>query len=386
MPRGRRLGLLRLAVLLAGLAVVAWLLFGRGGDSGRPPSEPGGGAVTATTAARAPQVPIDRLAGAMVIAGVERSAGASAALVRRIRAGQVGGVIVADTGPADGGALARRLQATARAAGRAPLLVTTDQEGGLVRRWTDLAPAASAAELGRGGAQRVRDVAQDAGCDLHANGVTLDLAPVADAATAPNGFIAREGRAFATTSKAAGPAVAAFVRGLQRGGVGATIKHFPGLGSTVVTTDEDTTAESPDPASVAAFTAGIEAGADAVMVASATYSGGRFATGGPAVTSKETIGRLRGLGFRGVVITDALDAPGIVENPRRAGIAVDAVRAGADVLLFAGPSGAAAERARSALVTAVRAGDLPRSRLESAWDRIGALRRALAAHARTADC
>jgi beta-N-acetylhexosaminidase len=376
-------------VLLAGLAVVAWFVLGQGGSE--EPAKPRGAGSTATTAtiasrAPAPPVPVDRLAGAMVVAAVERSSGPSPALLRRTRAGHVGGVIVADTGPADGGALVRRLQAAAREAGRAPLLVMTDQEGGLVRRWTDLAPAASAAELGRGGAQAAGAVARDAGCDLLANGVTLDLAPVADAATAPNGFVARQGRAFATTSKAAAPYVAAFVRGLQRGGVGATIKHFPGLGSTVVTTDEDTTAESPDPGSVAAFTAGIEAGADAVMAASATYASGRFATGGPAVASKETIARLRALGFRGVVMTDALDAPGIVENPRLAGIAVDAVRAGVDVLLYADPSGAAAERARGALVAAVRDGDLPRSRLTRAWERIGALRRALAAHARDADC
>ncbi|MEA2178597.1 MAG: beta-N-acetylhexosaminidase, partial [Solirubrobacteraceae bacterium] len=354
-------------------------------------SEPGGGArgTTATapaTQARPPQVPLDRLAGAMVIAAVERSSGPTATLLRRIRAGRVGGVIVADTGPADGGALARRLQGAAREAGRPPLLVVTDQEGGLVRRWTDLAPAASAAELGRQGTDATGGAAHAAGCDLLANGVTLDLAPVADAATAPDGFIARQGRAFAGTSKAAAPYVAAFVRGLHRGGVGATIKHFPGLGATVVTTDEDTTAESPDPGSVAAFTAGIEAGADAVMAASATYAEGRFATGGPAVASKETIGRLRGLGFRGVVMTDALDAPGIVDNPRLRDIAVDAVRAGVDVLLYAEPSGAAAERARGALVAAVRAGDLPRSRLTEAWDRNGALKRVLAGRARDADC
>ena len=80
------------------------------------------------------------------------------------------------------------------------------------------------------------------------------------------------------------------------------------------------------------------------MVSSATYASGAFATGLPAVLSQDVIGRLRGLGFNGVVVTDDLDAPGPSVDPRFADVAVRAVTAGVDLLLFVDTSAARPRR------------------------------------------
>ena len=177
-----------------------------------------------------------------------------------MRLGRVSGVIVADTSARDPRPLTRALQAAADAGKRPPALVAIDQEGGAVRRVTNAQPVRSARSLGRGHAATTEAVAHSAGCDLRRGGITLDLAPVADAASAPGGFIAHYDRAFATSAEAAAPHVAAFVRGLREGGVGATMKHFPGLGSATVNTDLNTRATTPDPGSTAAFAAGIPPG------------------------------------------------------------------------------------------------------------------------------
>ena len=168
---------------------------------------------------------------------MERGRPPSPALRRDLRHGLVGGAIVSDTGTAPTRALTGALRASARAGERPAPLVMVDQEGGRVRRIADAPPSASAAHLGQGGPRDTARTARATGCALRRRGVTLDLAPVADAATLPTGFIATAERAFGPSARVAAPHVAAFVTGLHRGGVGATLKHFPGLGATAVSTD-----------------------------------------------------------------------------------------------------------------------------------------------------
>src|SRR6185295_3576966 len=89
------------------------------------------------------------------------------------------------------------------------------------------------------------------GRELRALGINCDLAPVADVPTVPGSFIAAQGRAFSSDPAVAAPRVAAFAQGLETAGVGATLKHVPGLRP---------------------FQYGIAAGADMVMLSSATYT------------------------------------------------------------------------------------------------------------------
>ena len=120
-------------------------------------------------------------------------------LLARIRAGQVGGVILFGGNIRSAAQLRRltaRLQRAARAGGRPRLLIATDQEGGLVRRLPWAPPKASAQQLGATSAAHVQAVGHRAGSALRAAGVNLDLAPVADVPSSPSNFLRTQHRAF----------------------------------------------------------------------------------------------------------------------------------------------------------------------------------------------
>jgi beta-N-acetylhexosaminidase len=156
----------------------------------------------------------------------------------------------------------------------------------------------------------------------------------------------------------------AFARGLLDGGAGACVKHFPGLGTAAVSTDERPHVEARVTRSeVAAFRAAVAAGVPCVMVGHAFYpslGGGRFR----ATLEPATYRLLRSLGFRGVAITDSMN---VVSSPP-AYWPAKAMRAGADLLLYTNPR--YARRAIEALVPLARRGEL-----DDAVGRVLALRR-----------
>jgi len=208
-----------------------------------------------------------------------------------------------------------------------------DQEGGAVQALPDAPRTAArayrsaAAALAAGRATRAA---------LGEHGIDADFAPVFDTSDGPLGS-----RQFADPSYAV-----AFARGL---GPAACAKHFPGLGSAAVSTDDRPHVDARiRPQDLAPYRSAIRAGLQCVMVANA-FCGTRFR----ATLEPSTYRLLRGLGFRGIAITDSLslvrDAP--VERWAR-----QAVRAGADMLLFTSP--AHARRAVAALVPLARRGEL----------------------------
>jgi beta-N-acetylhexosaminidase len=218
-------------------------------------------------------------------------------------------------------------------------LVFVDQEGGEVRAFLDVPPVRAARWLPTTTASFLSGRAT--GRALRARGVQVDLAPVLDLSDGPLGS-----RHFRNASIGV-----AFARGLATAGVAACVKHFPGLGSAPVSTDERTNVTARVRAGeVEAFAAAVRAGAPCVMTSHAFYAnGGR----GRASLSPWTYRRLRSLGFRGVAITDSLNffraAPVEQWAPR-------AARAGADLLLFTHP--AYARRAIRALIPLARRGEL----------------------------
>ena len=237
-------------------------------------------------------------------------------------------------------------------------VVFVDQEGGAVRGFPDLAPArapseyVTAAEAFRAG--------REAGRALRAVGVHVDLAPVLDAADGPLGS-----RHFRSPRLAL-----AFARGLAAGGVAACPKHFPGLGSAPVSTDEAPRVHGVlRAAELAAFRTAVRAGVQCVMVGHALYErfGGRRALVSPAAYDL-----LRATGFDGVAITDSLS---IVRGRWPVAWARGAIRAGADLVLFTSPDDA--RRAIAALVPLARRGFLD----EHVW-RVLAFRRSLGVRAR----
>jgi beta-N-acetylhexosaminidase len=222
-----------------------------------------------------------------------------------------------------------------RAGGSLKPVVCVDQEGAGIRILPWSPPTASQPAQGEAGI--AGPDARAAGRSLLAQGVNVALAPVADVPVAGS---AMAGRQFSTDPAAAARDVTAAVKGWRAGGVAPTLKHFPGLGGATVNTDEgsatvERTRAQLD-ADLAPFRAGIAAGAPLVMVSSAVYPAldpGHIAAQSPAV-----VGDLlrRRLGFKGVAMTDSLEAAAVraVGDVDRASVA--AVAAGTDLVLTTG--------------------------------------------------
>jgi len=279
------------------------------------------------------------------------------------------------------GRLTAQLQALGREAGLpAPLLVAVDEEGGRVMRITDgVAALPSEMELGRRGPQGVRDAVAATASGLHRLGVQLDLAPVADLRTNPADAVIGD-RSFGAEPTLVGPLVAAAVNGLHDGGVGATLKHCPGLGGAAgdphaaMPTDGEslnqwlaTQARS--------FQAGIDAGADAVMT-TAVVVPGLDPSGTPALFSKTVVtGLLRQrLQFQGVIVTDGLGMGGITTLYSLPDATVAAVRAGNDLVLLNSVDAAYQVFAIEAVKRQVRSGGIGMDQVQASAGRVIALR------------
>jgi beta-N-acetylhexosaminidase len=267
---------------------------------------------------------------------------------------------------------------------KVPLLIGTDQEYGVVNRLqTGVTQLPSALALGAAGDPALTEGAwAAAGTDLRTVGLNVDFAPDADVIGSGSGVIGS--RSYGSDPKAVADQVAAAVRGLQGAGVAATLKHFPGHGhangdshtSLPVVAQSSADLDSGD---LPPFAAGIAAGADLVM--SGHLDVHAIDPGVPAsFSSKALIDLLRGrLGFKGVVVTDAMNmAPAEKYPPGEA--AVRALVAGNDLLLMP-PDLRAAQRG---LLDGLHNGTLPKARLVEAATRVLALKRRLGAAAQPA--
>lgn len=356
-----------LAGLLAAIAVAILLTRGGDGDTGSAAtskSRPDPAAAAAV--ARATRLPIARALG-QTLAGTYDGRTPPEDLVRRVQAGQLGGVILFADNTAGGVPATRRavdrLQAAAKAGGNPRLLIMTDQEGGLVKRLPgapDRAPAAMTS------ATVARDQGAAAGRLLRRAGVTMDLAPVADVTRVRGSFL--QTRSFGTDPAVVARRACAFAAGLRAQGVAATLKHFPGLGRARGNTDDRRIAIGDPAAAIRSDWAPYArcAGQDrtAVMMSSATY---------PALTGADTPAVLNvrsyarelpraGVPSSTLTISDDLDAGALAGRARPA---ARALRAGLDLLLFARAEGSSA-RAFRGLLAQVRSGAMPQSRVRDA--------------------
>jgi beta-N-acetylhexosaminidase len=352
------------AAAIAGLMTTGCSGFGSGGSSLDP--------ATATCA----EMPLDAVAGQMVMTRME--AEATPGLLAAARSGAIGGVIVFPPAGVPVAALRpeiERLQQAARARDNPPLLVATDQEGGPVKRFPEGPPTLSPAELGQSGeASAAAREGSATARFLAGAGINMDLAPVVDVALDPASFMAS--RTFGADAEAVADLGGAFAGGLERGGVAPVLKHFPGLGRATANTDLGASTVSAGHAAMEAdlvpFRAGIEAGAPAVMVSLASYPG--LGSPRPAAMDRAIVTQLlrQELGFEGVVVTDDLQAPAAAFSRSAAQAAA---RAGADVLLFARVGDT---QAAGPLVQAVRSRALQEASLRASCARILRLKRRFA--------
>jgi len=287
---------------------------------------------------------------------------------------QVGGIIVSIGSPLD---IAAKLDALQRHA-KLPLLVASDLEGGTAMRFnggtafpTNMGVAATgresdAYEMGRITAEEGRAV-----------GIHLVFAPVADVNNnAANPII--NTRSFGGDAAAVAALVSAEVRGLQEHGMLATAKHFPGHGDT----GTDTHIELPvidapwsrlDSVELVPFRAAIKSNVAAVMSAHIALPGVDSGKIRPATLTPTILtGVLRdSLGFKGLVVTDALDMGGIVRTYGPGEAAVLAILAGADLILQP-PD---ARTAIDAVVAAVGQGRITQARLDQSVRRVLEMKR-----------
>jgi beta-N-acetylhexosaminidase len=317
------------------------------------------------------RLPLERQVGKLVVL---RFQGTAAPLyVRRVlRRGWAAGAILFRDNVASPGqlrALTRSLHAAGRAAGATPI-VCVDQEGGAIRivGW---APPASAP-----GGQRAGADARAAGTALRALGINVSLAPVGDVPSVAGAAL--ETRAFSRDPDRAARAVAAAVRGWRAAGVAPTAKHFPGLGGTTVNTDRGSTTirgGAPTERDLAPFRAAIDAGVPLVMTSHARYpalDGDHIASQSRAVIE----GLLRAkLGFRGVVVTDSIEAAAVRATGSTEQAAVRSIRAGDDIVLTT--SHRSWIRAYRALLAEARVSKAFRARVRESAARVVALQSTL---------
>ena len=272
--------------------------------------------------------------------------------------------------------LSNGLQRVATKSGaRIPLMIATDQEHGVVTR---VGPPATALPgnmaLGAGRSETdTYDAGQISGKELRAIGINQDFAPDADVnVNAQNPVIGV--RSFGSDPTLVSKLVSANVAGYQDANVSATAKHFPGHGDTATDSHygvpiiNHTRAEW-ESIDAPPFRAAIKRGIDSIMTAHIVVPS-LDPSGTPATLSKPIITDvLRGeLGYKGVVITDALTMQGVRDNFGDDRIPVLALKAGVDQLLM--PAPAKLDIAYNAVLDAVASGELTEKRIDESVARV----------------
>ncbi|MEV8175022.1 glycoside hydrolase family 3 N-terminal domain-containing protein [Microbacterium sp. NPDC079176] len=278
-------------------------------------------------------------------------------------------------------------------------LIGIDEEGGNVTRLESAAGSTlpGAAQLGivddveatrASGAELARRVA--------AIGGNVVLGPVADVNTDPRNPVIGV-RSFGSDQKLVARHVQAAVEGLQSTAVAACVKHFPGHGDTHTDSHHalpeiSLGIEDFERVHLEPFRAAVAAGVDAVMTAHIVVP----AWGAePATLNPRVLGLLRGWGFDGVIITDALDMAAIRETVGIGEGAARALAAGADLLCIGNPTNRGEATlpdqdrrdflaARDGILAAVDDGSLSRERLAEAAGRVSRLAQTLSVRAETA--
>lgn len=257
---------------------------------------------------------------------------------------------------------------------RYPLFIAIDEEGGSVSRIADSGIADRMDSAQKIGQTQNTDSAYQAGSTIGAYlaqlGFNLDFAPVADLANVEDSVM--EGRAYGADAATVSAYVTSMMQGLNEQKVISCLKHFPGLGSTTQDTHDgiavsNRTAEEFRDNEFAVFRAGIDAGADMIMVghmAAPSLVGDNTPS---CMSSVIVTDILRDeLGFEGVVITDAMNMSAISEYYEADQAVITALKAGCDMILM--PDNF--EQAYNGVLQAVKDGVISEERVNDSLKRI----------------
>jgi beta-N-acetylhexosaminidase len=324
-------------------------------------------------AAAAPRVALQKMIGQQVMAKMSGTS-PDRVLLGRIRRGEVGGVILYSeniVSPGQTRALVRRLQAAARSGGNPRLLISTDQEGGQVKRLPWAPPTISPPAMGARGSSVSRSQGTRTGRALRAVGINVDLAPVVDVAHSSGAFIWRQGRSFGMSAGRVIRSALPFALGMRGTRVAPTEKHFPGVGGASIDTDFAKQTISVGRKDLLPYRSVVKNRLPLVMVSTGVYPGLDGSRAPAALSHRIISGLLRKkLGFGGVVITDDLERP-TGYSTAQATVRSDA--AGADIILVSSSEQGGVVAYRS-MLRAARSGKIPRNRVADAYSRILALK------------
>jgi len=335
----------------------------------------GGADPAAPTADELRRAPQDPVAGLFLVGF--RGTDASSSFLDRLRSRPYGGVLLSSANykaPQELSALTLALQAGARDAGHPAPIVAASQEGGEFNAFGNLAPRA---QVDVGNARKgIRASALLTGRQLRALGVSMNLAPNADIAVAGG---PGQGRAFSDRADRVTSAVKASVDAYRQSKVVAAVGPFPGDGGA-----SQDPSQGPAPVGLSldelrkadmkpfeAVASG-ERAVPAVQMSNAIYAAFDGVT--PATLLPEAVEELRDrLGFEGAIVSADLVATTATTGGTVGAAAIDALKAGVDLLVVPGGR-AQQDEAYRAVVAAVRSRKLPAERVVDALARIAAVR------------
>jgi len=401
----RRLALLGTAVVLL-LGGGIYLLFVRGGDEApvgeagsrfgqegaggtggtlmdtlapvlgaRVRSVPGGSDPAAPSADALANAPQDAVAGLFLVGF--RGTDSKSSFLKRLTVRPYGGVLLTSENyrePQQLSALTQALQATARNAGHPAPIIAAGQEGGDFNAFGNLAPRS---QVDVGNARKgTRESALGAGRQLRALGVGMTLAPNASIAVAGG---PGQGRAFSDQAAQVASAVKASVSAYRQAKVVAAPGPFPGDGAA---SQDPAVGPAPvglsigelrkaDMTPFAAVATGPRA-VPAIQMGNAIYAAFDGVT--PATLLPEAVDELRDrLDFAGAIVSADLVATTAATGGTVGEAAIDALKAGVDLLVVPGGR-AQQDEAYRAVVAAVRSRAISAERVAEALGRIAALR------------
>jgi beta-N-acetylhexosaminidase len=276
-------------------------------------------------------------------------------------------------GPRQTAELSNALQRVAMKSTGVPLLISTDEEQGIVSRVPFITrfPANTALAETRDPDADVRTAARVTGEELRALGINQDNAPVADVNVNPRNPVIGV-RSFGADPTPAARLVGVAVDAYRAAGVATVAKHFPGHGDTDVDSHTglpviDHTKSRWRRLDAPPFEAAIRHGTDAIMAGHIVMPHLDPSRRPATMSSTVLTGLLRGeLGFDGVVITDSMQMKGARLTYGPAEAAVRAIKAGADQLLMP----LSLSKTYAAVLAAVQDGTISRARLDEAVTRI----------------
>jgi len=344
--------------------------------------------------ARLPEALRDRI-GQMIMVGFRGlTAREAQPTLRAIDDGTIGWVVLYDVDAETGGprnvqspSQVRELNDAIKAAGKIPVMVTVDAEGGFYHRLKErygFSPAVPAAAIGeRDDPEFTREAAIGIASDLARAGVDLNLAPVVDLMNPGNLTVSARRRSYSADPEEVAVHAGAFIRGHHECGVLTAVKHFPGMGGVLkpYSAGVGEVIENWSEKELVPYrelqTQGL---LDAVLASRTTHP--ELDANDPGCLSPRVVdGILRKqIGFDGVVISDAMEMLPIWDIYGFERGIVMAIQAGCDVLLFCNQSGIVpysddrAPAAVDAILRAIDRGELTEAQIDRSCARILALK------------